>query len=108
MKRFIPTLQELYREERGPMNKRESMHYGHARNALNRARKRLNDWHTAFPEQAESVKLAKFLKAKRLASAGKNFRPLLPAWVKACERDCTIRPFVFIPNQPPKYPAWTY
>jgi hypothetical protein len=104
---FIPTLIELYREERGPMNNRESMHYGHARNALNRARKRLNDWYTAFPNEAEPVKLAKFLRAKRLT--GKKLHAMLPAWVKRHEKESAMPAmFVFIPNKPPKFPAWTY
>ena len=62
----------------------------------------------AFPDQIEDpVKLARFARAQRLT--GPRLAAMMPAWLKTWIRNHSApEPFVFIPNQPPKYPAWTY
>ena len=39
----------------------------------------------------------------------RNYPALLPAWVKAHQRAVALpKPFVFLANQPARFPAWTH
>ena len=103
---FLPTLAELYQQERGPMNDRGIEHG--ARAAYWRAKAAWYRGREAFPDQIEDpVKLARFARAQRLT--GPKLAAAMPAWVKTWIRNHSAPdPFVFIPNQPAKFPAWTY
>jgi len=61
-----------------------------------------------FPDAIEDpVKLARFARAQRLT--GQKLAAMMPGWVKAHIKAHTFPAYqVFVPNQPPKYPAWTY
>jgi hypothetical protein len=102
----IPSLAELYTRERGPMNDRGIEHG--ARAAYWRAKSMHCRWHEAYPDQIEDpVKLARFARAQRLT--GPKLAAMMPAWLKTWTKNhLAPESFVFIPNQPPKYPSWTY
>ena len=97
---IVPTLAELYRQERAGLTVS-------AYHALKAARQRLYELRETFPDQIEDpVKLARFARAQRLT--GPKLAAMMPAWLKTWIRNHSApEPFVFIPNQPPKYPAWT-
>ena len=97
---IVPTLAELYRQERAGLTVS-------AYHALKAARQRLYELRETFPDQIEDpVKLARFARAQGLT--GPKLAAMMPPWLKTWTRNHSApEPFVFIPNQPPKYPGWT-
>lgn len=74
-KSFMPTLAELYRDERGPIGERKDalISFGcsrHAYEAIRRARARIAMWKQAFPDTVDPDKLNRFLLAKNATGAG--------------------------------------
>jgi len=98
---FVPTLANMYAQERAGLTVK-------ATNALVTARRRLYELRATFPDAIEDpVKLARFTRARRLT--GPKLAAMLPGWAKAWAKAHSLpAPFVFIPNQPARFPAWTY
>lgn len=69
---------------------------------------RLEELQQTFPDAIEDpVKLARFARAQRLEGA--KLAAALPGWAKAWIRAHTFPGFQeFVPNQPMRFPAWTY
>lgn len=97
---IVPTLETLYERELKAGKDADS--------AMCAARARLHELQQTFPDAIEDpVKLARFARAQRLT--GPKLAAMMPAWLKTWVRNhAAPEPFVFVPNQPPRFPAWTY
>ena len=102
----MPTLAELYADERGPMNERVSKdgpywaRGRHALEAFKTAQNRLRAWRAAFPDTVDPDKLARYQLAKAYP---KRLKSLMPTWAKTKPIPRRIE---FTPDLPPKFPAW--
>lgn len=92
-KSFMPTLAEIYRDERST--------WIPAASALRSARRRLAVWREAFPDTVDQDKLARFLLAKN--ATGARLNRLIPAWAKTAPPPKPQKPWA---GQPPHFPAW--
>lgn len=93
-KSFMPTLYELYREERGNMTTPPFQ-------ARGLASRRISIWREAFPDRIDDNRLARFMLAKN--ATGARLNRLIPAWAKTPPPPKPQKPWA---GQPPRFPAW--